>query len=80
MLKIKSNVPIIALKGETGRIHLKADRLYIMIKYWLKLTTKNGNKLVKDAYKLQLSWVERNKECWLGDLTHILSSHRFYDV
>ena len=80
MLKIKSRVPNIALKGETGRIPLKSNRLYLIVNYWLKLNEMSNNRLANAAYRLQITWVERNKRCWLSDLRNILSVHGFYDV
>ena len=61
LLRIHSKVPTIALQGETGRLPLKTNRLFMVINYWLRLISLNNNRLTKDAYNLQVRWVELNK-------------------
>ena len=80
VLKINSRVPNIALQGETGRLPLRIDRLILIINYWLRIIKLNDNRLTKDAYKLQVKWMEQNKRCWLSDVMTILCNHGFSDV
>ena len=80
LLRIHSKVPTIALQGETGRLPLKTNRLFMVINYWLRLISLNNNRLTKDAYNLQVRWVELNKKCWLSEVIAILCNHGFSEV
>ena len=76
ILKINTKVPSITLRGELGRLPLKTNRLMQIINYWLRVIRMNEQRITKDAYKLQLRWVEQIKRRWLSDVRDILCNHR----
>ena len=79
-MKIHTRVPGIALRGEMARLPLSLNRTFNIINYWLRIQKLNDNRLTKDAYKLQLKWVERDKQCWLKNVKNILFTYGFAEV
>ena len=64
MLKLHRNTPDEAARGELGRVPLHTYRYYNVVNYWLRLLTHNDDRLTKEAYYLQLRWVESDVKCW----------------
>ena len=80
IMKIHSRVPGIAVRGEMGRLPLSINRRYNLINYWLRLLRIDSSRLTKDAYKLQLIWTERDKECWLKYIKNMLFNYGFAEA
>ena len=80
MLKLHRNTPDVAVRGELGRVPLKTYRYYNIINYWLRLLTHNQYRLTKEAYSLQLIWVESNVKCWAYKVKELLLSYGFGEV
>ena len=64
MLKLHRNTPDEAARGELGRVPLQTYRYYSVINYWLRLLKHNDDGLTKEAYYMQLRWVESDVKCW----------------
>ena len=72
LLGVHKNTTNIAVRGELGRYPLFIDVCKHMVKYWLKLTESTENTLLYDAYKLNMSFVLQDKDCWIKPIKSIL--------
>ena len=79
-LKIHTRVPGIALRGEMARLPLSLNRTFNIVNFWLRILKINDPRLTKDAYKLQLNWVDRDRQCWLKNVKTILFNYGFAEV
>ena len=77
MLKLHRNTPDVAARGELGRVPLQTYRYYNVVNYWLRLLTHNDDRLTKEAYYLQLRWVESDVKCWAYKVKELLLSYGF---
>ena len=80
IMKIHTRVPGIAVRGEMGRLPLALNRRYNIINYWLRILKLEDSRLTKDAYKLQLIWTDRNKDCWLMNVKNMLFNYGFAEA
>ena len=80
ILRLHRNTPDIAARGELGRLPLRTNRYTNIINFWLRLLSHDNNRLTKQAYELQLKWVETDTDCWLLRVKRLLMTHGFGEV
>ena len=66
LLGVKTSTQNDFIFGELGRIDYRTRRLYILIRYWLKVVTSNNTKYINLIYKMMINDLELrpNKQNW----------------
>ena len=77
LLRLHRNTPGIAARGELGRLPLKTNRYIGIINFWLRILKQDHDRLTKQAYHLQLGWVESDTKCWALEVKRLLMVHGF---
>lgn len=63
--------------GETGRYPLYVYSFLSCIKYWIRLTRMDENRLPRKSYKMLLSLCDQDKECWASQVRNTLYKFGF---
>ena len=68
--------------GELGRYPLRINRLYHVIRYWLKIVESSECKYIKIVYNMMLKDMESNQNIvnWASKVKHILDIYGFSNV
>jgi hypothetical protein len=81
LLRCNKNTSNLAVWAECGRIPLYNIRLVKIIKYWLKLSSMDKERIANKCYEMQKLWVENgNQDCWTAKVSKILCSYGFSSV
>ena len=79
LLGVKTSTQNDFAYGELGRIDFYTRRLYILIRYWLKVVTSKNTKYINMIYKMMINDLEirPNKQNWASLIKTTLSSLGF---
>ena len=84
LLGLNDTSPNQMVYGETGRYPILIDATIATVRYWLKLTKMQANRLPKQALHSMEIIMERDEEdkrvCWLKNIKRCLLSNGFDDV
>ena len=79
-LGLPKNTPNRMIYGELGRYPLYITTYIRCVKFWLRILKLQDTRLTKQAYLMQLSMTENNKQCWASSIKNILAQSGFYHV
>ena len=77
VLGLPLNASNAAVLGECGRYPIGIFAELRAVKYWLKVSCMEEDRLPKAALKMQVALDERNKKCWVTGIKEILYKYGF---
>lgn len=82
LLGVKKTTQNNFIYGELGRISCYTQRLFIIIKYWLKIVNSEENKYIKCIYRTMLSDLDNDdrKTNWALLVKNLLGNLGFHEV
>ena len=79
-LGVPKATPTNLVYGELNRFPLYIGAQLKAIRYWLRLTSMDNNRIPRMAYLMLLDMDNRGKTCWASQIKDILSNCGFYFV
>jgi hypothetical protein len=77
LLNVSSKTPNDLVYGETGRRPMFIEACVATLRYWLRLTRMENDRLPKKAYNMLMSMHGNNKKCWITDVHDVLMMYGF---
>ena len=82
LLGVKTSTQNDFIYGELGRTNYYTRRIYIIIKYWLKVVHAEDRKYISQIYKTMLNGItdRQNTQNWASLVRNTLANLGFFDV